>query len=200
MPKKPATEALAPQADIQPLTEAEGSAQQDENRGLAGRILDLRNLVEDHRRLQLKEHHGLVTKVAHIEQMLVQLEQRVDREVESIQRQQRDLQQALHEGAEQVRQAGQLARKMADGMKELEELRAVASDPHEVVKPVQRGLAFLKGDLEALSKSIDVRFEQMPRSRSVPLESRSEDENPIIKLGAEIRTLKQRVKALEPDN
>jgi len=197
MAKKQHTEALAPQADVQPLTEPEGSAYNDEHRGLAARILDLRNLVEEHRRLQLKEHAALLTKVANIEQMQVALEHRVDKEVEGIQRQQRDLQQALHDGAEQVRQAGQLARKMTDGMAALEELRAVASDPHEVVRPVQRSLAQLRADVETLGRTIDIRFEALPKTRATAYEMRSEDESPFLKMGAEIRKLKERVTELE---
>lgn len=188
--------ALAPQADDQP----QGSAQQDEHRGLAARILDLRKLVESNRLAAVKEHSQTQQRAAQLEQDVTRLTQRIDAEVESIQKQQRDLTQKLHEAGEQVRQAGALARKMTDQVKELEELRAVASDPHEVVRPVQRGLAQLRADLEALGKTIDVRFEQMPRPRAVPLESRSEDEDAIIKLGTELRKLRERVKALEPAN
>ena len=37
----------------------------------------------------------------------------------------------------------------------------------------------------------------MPKNRSQPLESRGEDEQPLVKMGAEIRKLKERVTELE---
>lgn len=206
MPSPFAGAELRPATDDQPAAgsaqqaEPEGSAQQDEHRGLAARIHDLRKLVEANRRDAIRDHQALLTKVATIEQRQVALEQRVDKEVEGIQRMQRELQQTLHDGSEQVRQAGQLARKMSDGMKELEELRAVASDPHEVVRPVQKSLAQLRADVEALGRTIDIRFEQLPKGRAVPVESRGEDEEAILKLGVEIRKLKERIRALEPAN
>lgn len=184
---------------LNPAADTEPSAQQDEHRGLAARILDLRKLVESHRQAHLKEHAHTQQRVAELQQLTSAMGARIDREVESIQRTQRELQSTLHEGGEQVRQAGQLARKIQDGMSELEELRATASDPHEVIKPLQRSLATLRGDLEALGRTIDIRFEQMPKGRAQSVESRGEDEDALIKMGAEVRKLRERVKALEPD-
>jgi hypothetical protein len=200
------TEAIKPPVDTEdddrrlaPGADAEPSTQQDEHRGLAARILDLRKALEEQRLAGIQERAHLNQRMANLEQMVSAMATRVDREVEEIGKTQRELGNALREGGEQVRVAGELGRKMTDQVKHLEELREMASDPHEVVKPLLRSLAFLKGDLEALSKSIDIRFEQMPKQKSQPVESRSEDENPIVKLGTEIRKLKLRLEALEPD-
>jgi chromosome segregation ATPase len=182
---------LAPQVDAQP------SVQQDEHRGLAGRILELRNTIEEQRLAGIQERAQLGQRMAQLEQQVSAMGARVDREVEAIQKTQQQLGNLLREGGEQVRVTGDLSRKMTDQVKVLEELREMASDPHEVVKPLQKSLALLRGDLEALSKTIDVRFEQMPKNRSQPLESRGEDEQPLVKMGAEIRKLKERVTELE---
>jgi predicted nucleic acid-binding Zn-ribbon protein len=171
--------------------------QQDEHRGLAGRILELRNTIEEQRLAGIQERSQLGQRMAQLEQQVSAMGVRVDREVEAIQKTQQQLGNLLREGGEQVRVTGELSRKMTDQVKVLEELREMASDPHEVVKPLQKSLALLRGDLEALSKTIDVRFEQMPKNRSQPLESRGEDEQPLVKMGAEIRKLKERVTELE---
>lgn len=196
MPKRPATEAAAalmPQADTEPT---EPSAKADENRGLAARLVELRQLVEQNRQAQVRDYHQLMQRVAQVEQQLSALNTRIDRECETIQKQQTELRGMLHDGGEQVRQAGAVARKVQDGMRELEELRAVASDPHEVVKPVQRSIGHLRTDLESLKSSVDHRFEQLPRQRSQQWESRGEDEDPVLKLAAEVRKLKVEVGAL----
>lgn len=185
--------ALAPQADDGP------SVQQDEHRGLAARILDLRKLVEEHRLSAVREHASHQQRMAELEQKVSAMESRVDRGMEEISRTQRNLDNSLREGGEQVRVAGELGRKMTDQVRLLEELREMASDPHEVVKPIRHSIALLRGDLEALGKTIDIRFEQLPKSRSQAVESRGEDEQPLVKLGAEIRKLKERVSELESD-
>lgn len=185
--------ALAPQADTEPSTE------QDEHRGLAGRILDLRKALEEQRLAGIQERAHLNQRMGNLEQMVSAMATRIDREVEEIGKTQRELGNALREGGEQVRVAGELGRKMTDQVKVLEELRELSSDPHEVVKPILRSIAFLKGDLEALGRSVDIRFEQMPKTKSQPIESRSADEDPIVKMGTEIRKLKLRLEALEPD-
>ncbi len=189
---------LNPQADAQPQ-ESEASASHDEHRGLAARLLDLRKVVETHRQSAIKEHHQLLQRMAGVEQQFVAISERVDKEVEGINRKQRDLEAMLREGAEQVRKAGELARKMTDQVKELEELREMAADPHEVVKPLRASIATLRGDLEALGRTIDIRFEQMPKGRGQAVETRGDDEQPILKIGAEIRKLKERLAAVEAD-
>lgn len=196
---KPPVDAEDNDRRLNPQVDTEPSVQQDEHRGLAARILDVRKALEEQRIAGISERAQLNQRMASLEQQVTGMATRIDREVEEIGRKQRDLEASLREGGEQVRVAGELGRKMTDQVKLLEELREMASDPHEVIKPLQRSIAFLRADLEALSKTIDVRFEQMPKSRSQPVESRSEDENPIVKLGTEIRKLKQRLEALEPD-
>jgi len=181
------------------IPEHADSTRHDEHRGLAARLLDLRKLVEDHRLASMRDHAQLIQRGAHLEQQVVTMATRIDKEVESINKTQRDLEAQLRESGEQVRKAGELARKMTDQVKELGELREMAADPHEVVKPLRASLATLRGDLEALGRTIDIRFEAMPKDRARAIESRSDDELPIVKLMAELRKLKDRIAALEPD-
>jgi DNA repair exonuclease SbcCD ATPase subunit len=185
------------QPDDEPVVHE--SAFHDEHRGLAARLLDLRKVVEDHRQAHMRDHAQLIQRVAHLDQQVVTMATRVDKEVESLGKTQRDLEAQLRESGEQVRKAGELARKMTDQVKELEELREMAADPHEVVKPLRASLATLRGDLEALGRTIDIRFEAMPKDRPRAIESRSDDELPAVKLMAELRKLKDRIAALEPD-
>lgn len=175
----------------------EPSLRQDEHRGLAARLMELRKLVEDSRLLAIREAGQINQRMAQLEQQVTAMGKRVDTEVEGITKRQKELDNALREGGEQVRVAGELGRKMTDQVKQLEELREMASDPHEVIKPLQKSLAFLRGDLEALGRTIDVRFEALPKGRAQPIETRSADEDPIVKQGAEIRKLKERLTALE---
>lgn len=175
----------------------EPSRQLDEHRGLAARLSDLRKLVEDNRLLSVREAAQLNQRMAQLEQQVSAMATRIDREVEGITKRQKELDNLLREGGEQVRVAGELGRKMTDQVKQLEELREMASDPHEVIKPLQRNLALLRGDVETLGKVVDLRFEQLPKGRSQPIETRSADEDPIVKQGAEIRKLKERLTALE---
>jgi DNA repair exonuclease SbcCD ATPase subunit len=176
--------------------EAEGSREHDEHRGLAARILDLRNLVESERLARIKDQGELKQRMALLDQQLTALEKRVDRECESIQKMQRDLEETLRQSSDQLRKAGEFVRKIDDGMKALEELRETQTDPHEVVKPVQRALALLRGDVEALGRTIDIRFEQLPKARSQPWEERGDD-SPIEKQARLLADLHQRVKKLE---
>lgn len=185
---------LNPQADAQPLMP---SAAQDEHRGLAARLMDLRKLVEENRQHGVKDHAQVMQRMAQIESTMSSLEKRVDKEAEAIQLKQRELEGHLRDGGEQVRKAGELGRKMTDQVQELAELREMASDPHEVVKPIRASIALLRADVESLGRTIDIRFEQLPKSRSQAYESRGEDEDPLVKLGVEIRKLKDRVKELE---
>lgn len=196
---KPRTDTKPPvdTEDADRAREPGASVQQDEHRGLAARILDVRNLVEENRRLAIRDAAQLNQRMAQLEQQVSAMAARLDKEVEGIVRKHKDLEDALRQGGEQVRVAGELGRKMTDQVKVLEELREMASDPHEVIKPLQRGLATLRGDVEALAKTIDIRFEQMPKSRNQPVETRSADEDPLVKMGSEVRKLKERLAALE---
>ena len=181
-----------------PRTEdgAEPSRDLDEHRGLAARLLDLKNLVEQNRLAQLKEYAELKQRVALLDQNFVTLEKRLDRECEGIQKMQRDLETTLRESSDQLRKAGEFVRKIDDGMKALEELRETQTDPHDVVKPLQKSLALLRADLETLGKTIDIRFEQMPRAKAQPWEERGDD-NPVEKQARLLADLHQRVKKLE---
>ena len=206
MPRPQRTDKAAPlemtttaPVDLAPAPDEQPSVAQDEHRGLAGRLLDLRTLVDENRRLAVRDFSHLGQRMASLEQLVSAMQSQLDKAVEGIQAQQRDLGVALREGGEQVRKAGEIGRKMTDQVKVLEQLREDASDPHEVIKPLQRSIAFLKGDLEALAKTIDTRFEQYPRPRGEPVETRDASEDPIMKMGAIIRELKGRVAALEAD-
>ena len=67
---------------VSPLHEAsraEPSREHDEHRGLAGRILDLRNLVESERLTRIKDQGELKQRMALLDQQLTALEKRVDR-------------------------------------------------------------------------------------------------------------------------
>jgi len=76
---------LAPQVDAQP------SVQQDEHRGLAGRILELRNTIEEQRLAGIQERAQLGQRMAQLEQQVSAMGARVDREVEAIQKTQQQL-------------------------------------------------------------------------------------------------------------
>ena len=155
--------------------------------------------MDAHRLTAQKEQGHLQQRMAQLEQQVSAIASRVDTEVEAIRGMQRDLAASLHAGGEQVRVAGDLARKMTQQVRELEELREMAADPHEVIKPLQRSLATLRGDLEALGRTIDIRFEQMPKGRAEPYEARDASEDPFMKMGAELRKLKEKVARLEAD-
>lgn len=166
-----------------------GSAAEDENAGLAARLLELRSVVEDHRRLAQRETGEQRTQIARIEERVRTLGEKVDRAMGDWDRRSRELDQTQRDAGEQVRRAGELARSMQDRVKVLDELRAVASDPHEVIKPVRRELAQLGADLQALAKRIDLKFEALPKRRAEAVESRDE----LGELRGEVKQLKRQL-------
>lgn len=168
MPKHPAHPAR--------VEETGASALADENAGLAGKLIELRQLVEEHRKLNIRDLAETKTVVARLEQRVTALGEKLDRAIGDIDRRGRELDQRLRDGAEQVRASGELARKMTDQMRVLEELRELATDPHEVVKPLRRDIGQLTDDLATLRRHVDAKFEALPRARSTPLESRGADE------------------------
>lgn len=172
MAPKPSA-AAAPKPALAP---AVPSAQEDEHRGLAGRIIELRAVVEEHRKQTVRDVSEIREMVIRVEHRQGQLQSKLDQAMTDIDRRQRELDQALREGAEQVRAAGQMAREMKAKATELEELREMAADPHDVVKPVQRAIAQVAADLETLRKAVDHKFEQLPRQHAEPWEGRGSDE------------------------
>ncbi len=133
-------------------------------------------MVEEHRKQTVRDVSEIREMVIRVEHRQGQLQSKLDQAMTDIDRRQRELDQALREGAEQVRATGQMARDMKAKATELEELREMAADPHEVIKPVQRSVAQVAADLEALRKAIDHKFEQLPRQHAEPWEGRGSDE------------------------
>lgn len=138
----------------------DGSTHQDENRGLAARLLELRRTVEGHERQRISDLAETRRLVAQIGQRADTMQKQLDEALKSIDQKQRDLEVALREGGEQVRAAGELGRKMQDHVRVLDELREMAADPHEVVKPLRRDIGELKHALTLLDKQVDHRFEE----------------------------------------
>jgi len=172
----------------------ERTAAQDENQGLAARIVDARRLLDEHRKSNDRELATLRQQVAQLEQGHAGTIQRVDAMTLDFERRSRDIEIAQREAAEQVRVAGELARKMSDHMATLDELREVAADPHEVVKPIRKDIAELRHELTLLAKQVDVRFEQLPRSRTTANESRGDHELDAVR--ADVKRLFDLVKSL----
>lgn len=152
------------------------TAAADENQGLAARLVELRRTVEDNRKDAVRDMGELKTELARISDRQARLGDRLDKAMAEVDRRQRDLDQQLRTGAEQVRASGELARKMNDHMRVLDELREVQADPHEVVKPLQRQIAQLDADVKTVRKHVDLKFEQLPKPRAEPWESRGADE------------------------
>lgn len=167
---------------------SERTAAQDENQGLAARIVDLRRALDDQRKSHERDMSALRQLVAQMEQQVAGTIGRVDAMTLDFERRSRDLETTQREASEQVRAAGELARKMTDHMRTLDELREVAADPHEVVKPIRKDIAQCRLDLEMLQKQIDVRFEQLPRRSPTPAESRGDHELDAIR--TELKRLK----------
>jgi len=152
------------------------SAAADENQGLAARLVELRRVVDENRKDNLRDLAEVKTDLARISDRQAQLAVRLDQAMAEVDRRQRDLDQQLRTGAEQVRASGELARKMNDHMRALDELREVQADPHEVVKPLQRQIAQLDADIKTVRKHIDLKFEALPKAKAEPWESRGADE------------------------
>lgn len=173
---------------------SERTAAQDENQGLAARLVDLRRALDDQRKSHERDLSALRQVVAQMEQQVAGTIGRVDAMTLDFERRCRDLETAQREAAEQVRVAGELARKMTDHMKTLDELREVAADPHEVVKPIRRDIAELRHELTLLTKQVDVRFQQLPGRRPTPAETRGDHELDVLR--TEVKRLTDLVKKL----
>lgn len=172
----------------------ERSAAQDENQGLAARLVDLRRALDEQRKHHEREQSALRQVVAQLEQQVAATIGRVDTMTLDFERRSRDLETAQREAGEQVRAAGELARKMSDHMRVLDELREVAADPHEVVKPIRRDIGELRHELTLLAKQVDHRFEQLPRARQDGGESRGD--HALDGVRADIKRLFELVKNL----
>jgi chromosome segregation ATPase len=187
---------MAPSAKPAPKIDAPSTVALEENRGLAQRLLELRNAQEELQRdwgKRFGELSALVARIADrqkaIDGKLDSLKTEWDRDLRAIQEQKRVM-------AEDVRQSGQLARKMTEHMAVLDELRESQPDLDQILGPIKRSIQQLALDLEAYKKNQDSKWEQLPRQRQKPAETRDGDEV-IKRFGEELRTLKQRVKELE---
>lgn len=150
------------------------TAAQDENAGLAGRLLELRALVEEHRKLAVRDRAEQMTLIARLEQRVAAVGEKIDKAQADWDRRSRELDQTQRDAGEQVRKAGEIARQMSDKVRVLDELRAVASDPHDVVKPIRKELGQIHDDLRMLRQHVDLKFEGLGRPRSAPVELRGD--------------------------
>jgi len=178
------------------LPVADGSISQDENAGLAARLIELRAVVEENRVASARACSELKTDVSRISDRLTAALAKVDQAMSSWESRTRVLDQSLRESAEQVRASGEIARGMKDRMKVLDELRETQADPHELLKPYRRQLSQLEADLTNLRKVIDVRFEGLPRPKATPAETR-DDPGEIGRLRVEVKRLANLVLPLE---
>lgn len=168
----------------------------EENRGLAQRLLELRNAQEEQQRDWGKRFGELSTLVARIADRQKAIDTKLDtlkadwdRDVRAIQEQKRAM-------GEDVRQSGQLARQMKDHVAVLDELRESQPDLDQMFGPVKRSIQQVALDLEAYKKTQDAKWEQLPRQRQKPAETRDGDEG-LQRVGEKIRKLTERVEALE---
>lgn len=151
----------------------EKSTAQAENEGLAARLLELRQLVEKQDQDHKKATAEVKQEVARMNATVDHLAKKVDAALTEIERRSRDLTAMLREGGEQVVQAGALARKMQDRVKVLDELREVAEDPRELLKPIRKDIAQLNADLLTLQKNTEAKLASItPKQNAQPWESR----------------------------
>lgn len=190
--------ALAPRT-ADPLSPEEGSVAEDEHRGLAKRLLELRRRVEDNRIAQVKAIEDIRYAVAQLEQTVNTALRQFDTLNKEWERRSRDLETTQREAGEQVRAAGEQVRRVKDELKAIEELRETAADPHDVVKPLRKDIGQLQHDLILLTGQVDRRFEQLPKAKAQPWELRGDDEDPFMVLGRRLQELKTRVDAIERD-
>lgn len=149
------------------------SAAQAENEGLAARLIQLRETVEQNRQEAVRQLADMKGDVARISDRLEQAIKRVDEVATEWQTGKRDVENAIREGGEQVRAAGQIATRMSERVKVLDELRDTATDPHELVKPIRRDIANLRSDLESLGTNIEVKIAALrPKQTHAPLVTR----------------------------
>lgn len=149
------------------------SASQAENEALAARLIALRETVEANRLETVKNLADMRGDVARMGERVEHAIAQVDKMREEWKLGSRELKEGLRRGDEQVAKAGELAVKMENRVKVLDELREGAVDPHELIKPLRRELTLLRTDLESLGKNTEVKLAEIrPKQRGVPLETR----------------------------
>lgn len=144
-----------------------------ESEGLAAKLL-AHKAEQDEReqglRKTLAETRG---EFARLTEVVNQLAARVDKAMTEWERRSRELDNTQREAAEQVRQAGQAARKMEDRVKVLDQLRETAEDPRELLKPIRREFANLASDLESFKVHTNDKLAALkPKDRSAAWETR----------------------------
>lgn len=168
----------------------------EENRALAAKLVELRaemDRLDGARGREIAEMRGVVARVQDrqkaIDQKLDALKTEWDRELRAIQEQKRAMD-------EDVRKSGQLARQMTDHVAALDELRESQPDLDRVLGPIKRSIQQVALDLDAYRKTQDLKWEQIPKAKQRPSETRDGDEA-LQKMGEKIRKLSERVEALE---
>lgn len=199
MARRDKTAEAAPPVDTED-DDRRGSTEDDEHRGLAKRILELRRALEVQRVAGEKALSDLRQLIALQEQTVATAVRQVDMLLKEWERRSRDLESTQREAGEQVRAAGEQVRRLQDELKALEELRETQADPHDVVKPLRKDIGEIKHELLLLTKNVDYRFEQLPRPKAQPWEMRGDDEDPFLKMGRQIRALEVKVNALLDDD
>ncbi len=178
MPKK---------SDERPIEQAEAE-------GLAERLLALREQVETESLATRKATGELKQELARMSTRLDHALNRVDTMATEWNRRSRALEGTLQSGGEQVRAAGEIARKMSDRVKVLDELRQSAQDPHALVVPLRREVAELKADLESFKRIAENKIAELrPRVTRAPNETREPNEG----LERQLVRIHKRVEALE---
>jgi chromosome segregation ATPase len=187
---------MAPSPKPAPKIEAPSTVALEETKGLAARLLELRNELSERdaaRGREIAELRGMVARASDrqkaIDAKLDSLKTEWDRDLRAIQEQKRAMD-------EDVRQSGQLARQMKDHVAVLDELRESQPDLDQVLGPIKRSIQQLANDLDAYRKAQDIKWEQLPKQKARPSETRDGDEG-LQRVGEKIRKLTERVEALE---
>lgn len=157
---------------IEQVIHERGSLTEDEQQGLARKLVEHRQ-AQDERHLATNKALGeLRGEIARIIDRQKTIDARLDALQTEWQRDLRAIQEQKRAMDQDVLAAGQSARKMADHVKALDELRETQVDPRELMAPLQRSLQLLANDLEAYKKNVDSKLERLPRPKAPPVETR----------------------------
>lgn len=148
------------------------SLAEDETHGLARKLVDVRQQGDERHRETNKALGELRADLARIVDRQKAIDGRLDALQTEWQRDLRAIQEQKRAMDQDVLAAGQAARKMADHVKALDELRETQVDPRELMAPLQRSLQLLANDLEAYKKNVDSKLERLPRPKAPPVETR----------------------------
>lgn len=152
--------------------EPTGSVAEDETHGLARKLVEQRQAADERHLSTSKAIGELRAELARIVDRQKAIDARLDALQTEWQRDLRAIQEQKRAMDQDVLAAGQSARKMADHVKALDELRETQVDPRTLIAPLQKTLQLLANDLEAHKRAVDARFERLPRPRPAPVETR----------------------------